>query len=169
MRMSAALLPEFDQEMANTRRTLERVPGEKFAWKPHEKSYSLKQLANHLARVPSWGAALLKTDSMDLDPEKGEFVPPPAEDTVDGVLAAFDQAVAEFRAALEASNNEEMLKVWTLHNAGKTLFSMPRVAVVRGMIMNHMVHHRGQLTVYLRLNDVPVPALYGPSADEGAT
>ena len=167
MRLSASLMPEFDQEMANTRRTLERVPSDKFAWKPHEKSFSFKQLANHLARVPGWGVATLKTDSMDLDPEKGEFIPPPEEETVDGVLAAFDQGVAEFRAALEDASDEEMMGVWTLRNAGDTLLTMPRVAVVRGMIMNHMIHHRGQLTVYLRLNGVPVPALYGPSADEG--
>ena len=167
MSMSASVLPEFDQEMANTRRTLERVPGDKFAWKPHEKSHSVKELANHLARLPGWGASTLKTESMDLDPEKGEFVPPPEADTVDGVLATFDEAVAEFRAALEASSDEDMMKIWTLQNAGKTLLAMPRVAVIRGMIMNHMVHHRGQLTVYLRLSEVPVPALYGPSADEG--
>jgi uncharacterized damage-inducible protein DinB len=167
MSMSAAMLPEFDQEMANTRRALERIPEEQFAWKPHEKSYSLRELANHLARIPGWGSATLRADSMDLDPEKGEFVPPPVADTVDGVLTAFDEAVAEFRAALEAVSDEEMMKVWTLQNAGQTLLAMPRVAVMRGMIMNHMVHHRGQLTVYLRLNGVPVPALYGPSADEG--
>ena len=166
MSIGAAMLPEFDQEMANTRRTLERVPGEKFAWKPHEKSYSLKQLANHLARIPGWGAATLGTDSMDLDPERGQFVPPPEEDTVDGVLKVFDEAVAQFRTALETVSDEEMMEIWTLQNAGRTLLAMPRVAVVRGMIMNHMIHHRGQLTVCLRLNGVPVPAIYGPSADE---
>jgi uncharacterized damage-inducible protein DinB len=166
MGMSASILPEFDQEMANTRRTLERIPQERFSWKPHEKSYSFMELANHLARLPGWGAATVRTDSLDLDPESGEFVPPPPEDTLAGVLAAFDEGVADFRAALGAATDEELVRQWSLLHSGETLLTMPRIAVLRGMILNHMVHHRGQLTVYLRLNDLPVPALYGPSADE---
>jgi uncharacterized damage-inducible protein DinB len=167
MSLSASLLPEFDQEMGKTRTTLERVPDEKFGWKPHEKSFSFMELANHLARLPEWGTATLITDSMDLDPEKGEFVPPPPVETAEEVLALFDDGVAAFRSALEGASDEDLMEPWTLSNGGQELFTMPRLAVIRGMILNHTVHHRGQLTVYLRLNDLPVPPLYGPSADEG--
>jgi uncharacterized damage-inducible protein DinB len=104
---------------------------------------------------------------MDLDPEKGEFVPPPPALTPEGVLALFDQNVEEFRRGLEGATDSDLMQPWTLLNGGEELFTMPRAGVLRGMILNHIVHHRGQLTVYLRLNDVPVPALYGPSADEG--
>lgn len=167
MSLSTDLLPEFDQEMAKTRETLERVPGEKFSWKPHEKSFSFMELSNHLARLPGWGAATLNTESMDLDPEKGEFVPPPPSETPEGVLADFDRNVAEFRSVLAGTSDEELMKPWTLLYGGKELFTIPRLAVVRVMILNHIIHHRGQFTLYLRLNDLPVPGLYGPSADEG--
>ena len=167
MSLSRAMLPEIDQEMANTRTTLERVPSESFDWKPHERSFSFGELANHLARLPGWGAATLGTESMDIDPEKGEFVPPPPAENIEGVLDVFEKSVAEFRSALEAASDEELMKPWALLHGGKELFQMPRIAVIRGMILNHIVHHRGQLTVYLRLNDLPLPPLYGPSADEG--
>lgn len=167
MSLGATMLPEFDQEMAKTRSTLERIPDELFSWKPHEKSFSFMQMANHLARMPGWGAATLQTDSMDIDPEKGEFVPPPPAETIADVLAAFDKSVAEFRGVLSECSDEALMTDWTLLMGGEELFTMPRVAVVRGMIINHIIHHRGQLTIYLRLNDLPVPGLYGPSADEG--
>ena len=99
---------------------------------------------------------------MDLD----EFVPPPPADTPEGVLATFDRNMAEFRGALESASDEDLLKPWTLLKGGRELLTMPRLAVLRGLILNHILHHRGQFTVYLRLNDLPVPALYGPSADE---
>lgn len=169
MSLSASMLPEFDQEMANTRRTLERIPDEKFPWKPHERSLSFMELANHLTRLPAWGASTIRNSSLDLDPEKSEFIQPPPEETRDGVLASFDRAVSDFRAALEAASDVDMTQQWTLFKSGETLLSMPRVAVLRGLILNHMVHHRGQLTVYLRLNDIPVPAIYGQSADEQGT
>lgn len=167
MSLSSTLLPEFDLEMAKTRTALERTPGDKFSWKPHERSFSFMELANHLARLPGWGAATLKTESIDLDPEKGEYVPPPPAETPEGVLAAFDQGVAEFRSALVGASDEDLMKPWTLFHGGQELFTMPRLAAVRAMILNHILHHRGQFTLYLRLNDLPVPALYGPSADEG--
>ena len=166
MSLSASILPEFDMEMAKTRTTLERVPVEKFDWKPHEKSFSCMEMANHLARLPGWGAATLTTDSMDLDPEKGEYAPPPPVTTPEEVLAVFDQSVAEFRSTLEGSADADLMKPWTLKHGEQELFTMPRIACIRGMILNHMIHHRGQLTIYLRLNDLPIPALYGPSADE---
>ncbi|MBT8397380.1 MAG: DinB family protein [Gemmatimonadetes bacterium] len=167
MSIAAAMLPEFDQEMAKTRDTLARVPEDKFGWKPHEKSFSFMEMANHIARLSEWGTATLSTESMDLDPEKGEFVPPPPAETLEGVLAAFDKSVADFRTALTGISDEDLMKPWTLRHGENELFTMPRVAVVRAFVMNHLYHHRGQLTVYLRLNDLPLPALYGPSADEG--
>ena len=166
MSLGATMLPEFDQEMAKTRTTLERIPDELFDWKPHEKSFSFMQMANHLARMPEWGAATLQTESMDIDPEKGEFVPPPPAETTAEILAAFDESVGQFRTVLSECSDEALMTPWTLLNGGQELFTMPRIAVVRGMILNHIIHHRGQLTIYLRLNDLPIPALYGPSADE---
>lgn len=166
MSLGQGMLAEFDQEMAKTRTTLERVPGDRFDWKPHEKSFSFGEISNHLARLPGWGAATLSTPSMDIDPEKGEFVPPPLMETPEEVLELFDAQVAEFRAALASASDEDLMAPWTLLNGGAELFTMPRIACIKGMILNHILHHRGQLTVYLRLNDLPVPALYGPSADE---
>jgi len=166
MSLSAALIPEFDLEMAKTRMTLERVPSELFSWKPHEKSFSFKELANHLARIPGWGTATITMDSLDLDPEKGQYVPPPPGETVGEVLELFDEGVAGFRNALASADDETLMQSWTLLLGGKEFFTMPRLAVIRGMILNHVIHHRGQFTMYLRLNDLPVPALYGPSADE---
>ena len=166
MTLSASILPEFDMEMAKTRTTLERVPVEKFDWKPHERSFSFMEMVNHLARLPGWGVATLTTDSMDLDPEKGEFVPPPPAGTTEEALAIFDKGVAEFRSTLEGTADADLMKPWTLKHGEQEFFTMPRIAVIRGMILNHVIHHRGQLTIYLRLNDLPIPALYGPSADE---
>jgi uncharacterized damage-inducible protein DinB len=160
------MLPEFDQEMRNTRVTLERITDALMDWKPHTKSFSFGELGNHLARLPGWGAATLTTESMDIDPEKGEFVPPPVAETVEGILAVFDESVAAFRGAFEEVSDADLMVPWTLLHGGNEIFTMPRIAVIRGMILNHIIHHRGQLTMYLRLNDLPVPALYGPSADE---
>jgi uncharacterized damage-inducible protein DinB len=168
MPLNQALLPEFDHEMENTRKTLERVPEDKFPWKPHEKSFSMVALATHLATLPSWGALTIQRDSIDVAPEgepppKGE----PAKSVVD-LLEKFDRNVAAARAALAGATDEDLLKTWTLLKGGKTIFSLPRIAALRSFVMNHNVHHRAQLGVYLRLNDVPVPSIYGPSADEGS-
>jgi uncharacterized damage-inducible protein DinB len=168
MPLNQALLPEFDHEMANTRKTLERVPEDKFAWKPHEKSFSMVGLATHLATLPSWGALTIQRDSIDIAPE-GE--PPPKNEpakSVEDLLERFDRNVATTRAALAGATDEDLLRTWTLLKGGKTIFSLPRVAALRSFVMNHNVHHRAQLGVYLRLNDVPVPSIYGPSADEGS-
>jgi len=166
-RISAALLPEFDHEMATTRKTLERVPEDKFDWAPHQKSMKLGHLASHIAEMPSWGAVGLKQDSRDLAPVGG-----PAFEQFLGasraqVLERFDKNVATARAAIAEAGDQEYMKPWSLLRSGQTLMTMPKVAVVRTFVMNHIIHHRGQLSVYLRLNDVPVPSIYGPSADEG--
>jgi uncharacterized damage-inducible protein DinB len=158
----AALLPEFDHEMANTRRTLERVPDDRLAFKPHERSYSLLQLAGHLGNIPSWADLILTADGMDIDgPFEREEPTSRAE-----ILAEFDRNVTHAREVVEAASDEDMAAPWTLRTGGQEVFTMPRGAVFRMWVLNHNVHHRAQLTVYFRLLGVPVPALYGPSADE---
>ncbi|HXU08092.1 MAG TPA: DinB family protein [Blastocatellia bacterium] len=168
MSISQSLLPEFDQEMANTRKTLERVPTDKFDWKPHQKSFAMGALATHLATLPSWAAITIEKDSIDIAPQ-GE-PPPKAEpcNSTEELLARFDGHIATARAAIAGASDEDLLKPWTLIAGGKTIFTLPRIAALRSFVMNHNVHHRAQLGVYLRLNDIAVPSIYGPSADEGA-
>ncbi|PYS89520.1 MAG: damage-inducible protein DinB [Acidobacteria bacterium] len=167
MALSDALLPEFDQEMANTRRTLERVPEDKLDWRPHEKSTTLGGLTTHLSNLPSWASFALDRDSLDIAPV-GE--PPLRLEQIKSVseaLEMFDQNVVAARAAIAGASDEQLQQTWTLLHGGRTVFALPRAAVLRTVVMNHIIHHRAQLGVYLRLNDVPVPSLYGPSADEG--
>jgi uncharacterized damage-inducible protein DinB len=166
MRISDALLPEVEHEMAQTRKTLERVPDGQFEFKPHEKSMTMGALALHIAMMADWGADTLVKDDFDVAPVGGEPYVMPTANTNAELLALFDKAVASFKKNLAATENEAMMKPWSLLQGGKPIFTMPRAAVIRGMILNHLVHHRGQLSVYLRMCNVPVPALYGPSADE---
>jgi uncharacterized damage-inducible protein DinB len=162
MAISDALLPEFDHEMANTRKTLERVPEGKFDWKPHAKSATMGWLATHVARLPSWAVITLQQDSIDVGTPEAASAPAQGE-----LLQLFDKNVADARAAISGANDEQFVEPWSLLNNGKTIFTMPKVAVLRSFVMNHLIHHRAQLGVYLRLNDIPVPSIYGPSADEG--
>jgi uncharacterized damage-inducible protein DinB len=167
MTIKDALLPEFDQEMANTRKTLERVPENKFDWKPHPKSFSMISLATHIANMTGWATDTINKDSFDISPPGA---PPYKEELATShkqLLEKFDKGVASARAAIAGASDEVFLKPWSLLAAGKTLFTMPRIACVRSFVMNHVIHHRAQLGIYLRLNDIPVPAIYGPSADEG--
>jgi uncharacterized damage-inducible protein DinB len=166
MSIAQSLLPEFDQEMANTRKALERVPEEKWNWKPHEKSGTLGWLAGHVGRLPEWLTMTLNSENFDYAPVNKPTYTPPKIENVKQLLAAFDKASADARAALSKASDQDMAKGWTLLAGVKEIFTMPRVACIRGMIMNHLIHHRGQLTVYLRLLNIPVPGLYGPSADE---
>jgi uncharacterized damage-inducible protein DinB len=163
MSLNQAILPEFDQEMSNTRKSLERVPDDKFGFKPHPKSMSLGILAWHLASINQWAKDIFATDSFDVStaPKEKELTSR-AE-----ILATFDQHTAAARKAIAAASDAEMMKNWTLLAGGKTIFTMPRIAVVRSFLLNHIIHHRAQFGVYLRLNDIPVPSIYGPSADEG--
>ena len=166
MAIREAMLPEFDQEMNTTRKVLERVPTDKLRWKPHEKSSAMGDLAVHLSNLPDWVGLTLNQDSFDLAPPNAE--PPrakPAESQAE-ILERFDQAVTRARATLANSGDEHMMKPWTLKRGGQPLLTLPRAAVLRTFVLNHVIHHRGQLSVYLRLNDVPVPSIYGPSADE---
>ena len=168
MKISESLLPEFDQETGMTKTVLERCPEAKFNFKPHAKSWDLISLATHLANLPSWMLITMKQDTFDVAPPGA---PPYKEDlakTTAELVAKFDKNTADARAALVEASNEDFMKEWTMLKGGEKVFSMPKMVCVRSFIMNHTVFHRGQLSVYLRLIDVPVPAQYGPSADEGA-
>jgi uncharacterized damage-inducible protein DinB len=167
MAIGKSLLPEFDYEMASTRKTLVRVPDDKWDWKPHDKSFPMGNLATHLANLPSWGTLAVGSDSFDLAPG-GQPVRTPELNSTEAVLAKFDENVAATRAAIASANDEDLFKPWTLLSNGKTVMTLPKIAVLRSFVVNHMIHHRAQLGVYLRLNDIPVPSIYGPSADEGA-
>jgi uncharacterized damage-inducible protein DinB len=165
MSIAQSLLPELDHEMSNTRRTLERIPEDKLSWKPDPKSMSLGQLAAHIVEMTGWGTMTLQTESLSMDPGSHK---PLVLTSREHALQEFDKNLAALRAALSSASDEDMMKTWALTIAGNPIFSMPRAGVMRTMIMSHIIHHRAQLTVYYRLNGVPVPALYGPSADEGA-
>ena len=166
MAISQALLPEFDQEFANTRKMLERVPDDKLAWKPHPKSFSMGDLATHIAEVPGWMGVTIEQDSFDIAPPGGPTYQRPKLASCKEILALFDKSVPIARAALAKATDQQFMAPWSLLKAGQMMFTMPKIAVVRSFLMNHNIHHRAQLSVYLRLNDVAVPGMYGPSADE---
>ena len=166
MAISQALLPEFDVEMANTRKTLERIPENKFGWKPHEKSMELGRLASHLAELPGWTEHTLAQDSIDLNPPGGQQLQPANLSSRQEILDLFDKNVTSARAAIAGASDAEFMKSWSLLDGGKVVLTLPKAAVLRSFVMNHSIHHRAQLGVYLRLNNVPVPSIYGPSADE---
>jgi uncharacterized damage-inducible protein DinB len=165
MSIVQTLLPEFDHEMANTRRMLEVVPEDDRAWRPHPKSSSLGSLAAHIARLPLWGKFVLTQPELDLGSPANASIAQVPFTTVAELLDQFDRNVREARTALESMSDAAMGSTWTLKNRGATVFAMPRAGVLRGFILSHMIHHRGQLSVYLRLRDVPLPSLYGPTAD----
>ncbi len=167
MSIAQSMLPEFDHEMANTRKTLERVPDNKWDWKPHPKSGSMGWLANHIAFMPGWAASTLTTDSFDFAPG-GKQVEMPSSRSRAEALAMFDKGVAAARKELAAATDAQMMQPWSLLQNGQPIFTLPRIAVLRGPMFNHIIHHRAQLCVYFRLNDIAVPGLYGPSADEAA-
>jgi len=166
MSISQSLLPEYDQEMQNTRKVLERVPEDRPDYKPHPKSMPLARLAGHVAELPGWAVNTINLDALDLTPASGEGFKPTFMTTREQLLATFDKNVAEARAAIAAATDEHLGKTWKLIFKGNTVLEMPRAAVLRSVVMNHIIHHRAQLGVYLRLNDVAVPGMYGPSADD---
>jgi uncharacterized damage-inducible protein DinB len=166
MAIKDQILPEFDHEMANTRKTLERVPDNKLAWQPHTKSYTMGKLASHIANIPAWIDMTLNQDVLDMTPKDGKSFTTPQAGSTKELLEFFDKNVAAGRAVIAACTDEQFGKSWSLMADGKTLFTAPRIVVLRGFVMNHNVHHRAQLGVYFRLNDIPVPSIYGPSADE---
>jgi uncharacterized damage-inducible protein DinB len=164
MAIKDALLADFDHEMGTSRRLLERLPDDKLAWRPHDKSMSLGRLATHLGRIPQWAGTILNDPFFDLAEAPAEG----AEHTSRAaILTSFDATRAQARAWMDKTD-AEYNSLWTLKRAGQQVFSLPRVSAFRSFVLHHIIHHRGQLSVYLRLNDVPVPAIYGPSADEGS-
>lgn len=167
MSISEMILPEFDQEMMNTRRLLERAPMHKAEWKPHEKSMTLGRLAGHIAELPGWAVRVINLDSLDLTPMVTGGYQAYVASSSDELLRTFDKNVSEARSALAAASDQHFGQIWSMQLRGKTMLSMPRLPMIRNLFLNHLIHHRAQLGVYLRLNDIPLPALYGPSADEG--
>lgn len=160
MTIAETLIPEFDLEMKTTRRVIERVPTDKGEWKPHEKSFSLGHLAQLVATMPGWLISIVKGQNIDLSSGPGY-----SYESTETLLGKFDKLVADARAAIAATSDEDYAKPWSLTTGEKVLFTTPRGETARSTI-NHLIHHRGQLTVYLRLLDVPVPSIYGPTADE---
>ena len=164
MPIKDALLADYDHEMGTTRRLLERLPDDKLAWKPHDRSMSLAGLATHLSRIPQWAGTILNDPFFDLAeaPPVGD-----AQTSRAAILAVFDETRARTRAWMDKTDGEYN-SLWTLERAGQQMFAVPRVAAFRSFVLHHIIHHRGQLSVYLRMNDVAIPAIYGPSADEGS-
>lgn len=160
MNRSETLLPEFDHEMATTRRLIERVPSDKAKWKPHEKSFSLGHLAQLLAWMPGWIAQTMRQRELNLQGSAGY-----SYETTETLLALFDKNVRDAHDAIESAADKDYDVNWSLKFGDRTVFTLPRRDVVRQHI-SHLIHHRGQMTVYLRLIDVPVPSVYGPTADE---
>lgn len=163
MTLADAFLAELEQEAKTTRRVLERVPTDKLGWKPHAKSYSLGQLALHIAQMPGVIAGFAAVPVLEMS--GGGFKQDEAKSTSQ-VLSALDEALGKARETLRKLDDATMMSTWSFKLDGKTLMTMPRMAVVRSMMLNHWYHHRGQMSVYLRELNVPVPAIYGPSADE---
>jgi uncharacterized damage-inducible protein DinB len=166
MTYAETLLPEFDQEMANTRKVLERIPDDKLDWQAHPKSHTIGWNANHVADLPNWLVEVLTKPSLDIAPVGAEPYVFPKLTSRQEILELFDRNVATARKAITEVRDEDMGSPWTLSQGGHPLFTMPRSAVVRGVVINHLIHHRAHLCVYLRLNDIPVPGMYGPSGDE---
>lgn len=166
MPISESFLQELEQEAALTRKLLERVPEDKLDWKPAEKSMTLSRLATHLAELPGWSEPVLGQDEFDIQPPGAPPYEPVEMESVARILETFDANTEKLRQLLASLSDVDFMRPWTLKMGGEQVFTAPKVGVVRNTLFNHTVHHRGQLSVYLRLLGVPVPATYGPSADE---
>lgn len=166
MSIAQSILPEFDHEMAGTRKVLERVPDDKLDWKAHPKANTIGWVGSHLADIPAWTEMTLKHDSLDINPVGGESYRTKACAGHDEMVAIFDKNVAAARQAIESTSDAEFMKLWSLLSAGQTVMTLPKIAVIRTWVLNHSIHHRAYLCSYLRQNDIPVPGLYGPSGDE---
>lgn len=164
--LTGALAGELKHEATSTRRLLERLPADKLDWRPHPRSMTLGRLAGHIAELAGWGTRTMQEPEVDLaavpESQRGAVA-----ESVEQLLEEFDRGVAEFGAALEAASDEQLFEPWALRRGEQVMFEMRRIAALRGFIFSHLIHHRGQLTVYLRLLGVPLPQTYGPTADEG--
>src|SRR5581483_4380433 len=165
MPFADTFVPEFDAEMQTTRALLERVPLEKFDWRPHAKSTSLGALASHVATLAGFGERIVANDEVNFSPAGAPPRTPPLYRTREELLEVFDKNVKSTRDAVATLTDDRLTTPWSLKNGEHTIFTLPRARVLRTMMLNHMIHHRGQLSVYLRLNDVPLPSIYGPTAD----
>lgn len=165
MSLAALLLPEYEHEMASTRKVLERVPNDKLDWKAHPDLNSIGWVAAHLAEIPGWVAGTLTQDSWDVNPPGGVPYQSPRAESREQLLALFDQNVAAGKQAIAATSDADFLRTWSLLSAGQPMLTLPRIAVIRTWVLNHTIHHRGYLIVYLRLNDISVPGMYSPSGD----
>jgi len=166
MTIAESILPEFDIEMAGTREALERIPEDKINWKAHEKSNTIGWVACHLAELPGWVEGTLTQDSWDINPKDGEPYKSPELNSRQEILDLFDTNVATARKRIAVTPDDEFSKSWSLLSGGEPMITMPKLGVIRTWVLNHTIHHRAHLCVYLRLNNVPVPDLYGPSGDE---
>ncbi len=166
MSKAQVMLEQFKEEAAGTRKALERVPFDKAEWAPHEKSMTMGRLAGHIAEMYGWGASILTSDEFDMAPPDGEPYKSPVYESTDDLLAGFEAGASAVEAALAGVTDEQWMEHWSLKSGGEELLGGPRGPLFGNLVINHVIHHRGQLTVYLRLCDVPVPGMYGPSADE---
>ncbi|HQY19581.1 MAG TPA: DinB family protein [Ignavibacteria bacterium] len=165
MKLIDALLAEFQYESQLTRNMLDRLPDGKFDYKPHEKSMTLGQLANHIGDIPNYVGGTLDVDELDFSNSDYKI---PTNATKDELVKAFDESVAKAIESFKRHDDDELMKEWTMKDGDKVYMKMPKAQVIRGFVLNHNVHHRGQLQVYLRMNDIPLPSVYGPTADEQA-
>lgn len=165
MSLNESLIAELQHEAATTRRMLERLPQGEFDWKPHEKSMSLRQLATHVAEMLMWLPNTIHEDELDF---AAMDYKPPVIDTIGELLEFFDKNLAQGTEALRNATDDQFAQIWTMRDGEQVFMQQPKAQIVRGMVMNHIIHHRGQLSVYMRLLGVPLPAIYGPSADEQA-
>ena len=159
------MLPEFDHEMSTTRSLLERVPEAQASWKPHTRSMSMGDLSIHIARLVGWTPTIFRDTEFDLHPPGSEPMEFGAFESTAAMVDTFDANVREAREAIAGASDADMFVPWSLKKQGTTLFTLPRIANLRSFVLNHVIHHRGQLSVYLRLNEVPLPSIYGPTAD----
>jgi uncharacterized damage-inducible protein DinB len=162
--IASAFIAELENEAATTRKCLERIPADKFDWKPHEKSMAFGHLASHIAEMFGWTPSTLEHPELDF--AKMDYTPY-APATTDDLVEFLDKNISDAVTTLKNTPDERFMETWTMRNGEQVYFTMPKIAVMRSFVMNHIIHHRGQLSVYLRLNDIPVPSIYGPSADEG--
>ena len=166
MNYAATILPDFDREMANTRKVLERVPEDKLDWQIHPKSHTIGWNANHLAEIAGWVEGALTAPSWDIAPIGGEPYQAPKLTSRQGILDLFDRNVAAARKAIAVVQDDQMTQPWSLLNAGTPFFTLSRATMLRSFVLNHLIHHRAILCVYLRLNNIPIPGMYDPSGDE---
>jgi hypothetical protein len=167
MTISDGLLSQFGYEAEVTRTLLQRIPDRIAGWKPHPRSSTVGDLALHIASIPGWAVPTMTQPDLDFAPPGGPAWTPPVFASMAATLALLDKNAADARVAIAGKSDSVMMEPWSLKVGGKVLFTQPRIAVMRSFVFGHLIHHRGQLTVYLRMNDIPLPPIYGPTADEG--